>query len=159
MPILTLDLQTPTQSYVYGEPLLLRLSAKNPGAQDVFLVRDRVYATCETPTTIRVLLGVAPPTTEYHYCEFQAPTLERVAAGQSVTLPLQVGMPPEEPFIGSLGIVESREVPISGAVDVYVAAGVGKSLFVPRTLDPLGEFLRWQTLESSNRIRIQVAAP
>ncbi len=159
MADLELTLSSPKNQYSHGEALTLHYEAKNVSGMSLFVVKEKVYGVREAADTLRVVVGQIKPAIDIRYYSFEAPSIEELPAGKSLSSNLKVVMPLQDGEVGPDGIYHLKEVPLSGSVSVYLDLGYGSTRFQPRTTDPLGEFLAWQNLASSNRITIQIAAP
>ena len=159
MPKIEITLKNKKPEYAYGEALRISCRIKNTSENQLFIVTDKMYKQKTSLDGLQVIIGEIKVTDAMEYFAYRAPHTRKLAAGRSAVREVVVAMPLQESVLGNDGLLHQQEVSLDGAVKVTVALGYGTGEFAPRTPDPYGEFLRWQTMVHSKPVTVNIHAP
>jgi len=159
MAELDIKISSPQNSYGYKKPLQLDYEIKNISQTTLFIAKGRIYSTKENSSTLRVLAGQIKPSVQLDYVRYIPPYIHKLQPGDILSSRIGIEMPLKETVITPDGQVRFREIELSGDITVYFVAGYGSIEFRSQSLDPLGDFLAWQKMATSNKIIIQISSP
>lgn len=159
MSDIDVQIRTSKVNYPYGEPLEVHYEVTNVSSEDLYISRDMFTLIKESDSELKLVVGVNPPGIRILYFHFTPPETDRLGAGQTMARDISLDMPFFDTEIDANDEVREFEVKLSGDIDFHLQLGYGRTDFQAQEHDPLYEFVAWQQLATSNKVRIHIDAP